>query len=210
MGNSALGRGTAIEENKVKASSGDVTPNFLDGKVGNSIKVVSNLLEVGVPSQILGDTLYFNGTNWVRQPSIAFQVFNSVAQTNIANTGADITIVLDSERFDNNGNFAANTFTAPISGYYNLSASVVLQQIDSAATGYHLVIKTSNRNYNYSIDPTVFTADSTNNITFAWSMVADMDAGDTAFLTFAQDGGTQQTDIPLQGAYFSGILVQPY
>ena len=29
MGNSAIGRGTAIEENKVKASSGDGSPDFV-------------------------------------------------------------------------------------------------------------------------------------------------------------------------------------
>jgi hypothetical protein len=46
MGNSALGRGTAIEENKVKASSGDATPGFLDAKVDNDTMIVnSNLLE---------------------------------------------------------------------------------------------------------------------------------------------------------------------
>jgi hypothetical protein len=68
MGNSALGRGTAIEENKVKASSGDGSPNYLDGKVGNSVKVVSNLLEIGFTGQAQGDVAYFNGTNWVRLP----------------------------------------------------------------------------------------------------------------------------------------------
>ena len=44
MGNSAIGRGTAIEENKVKASSGAVA-NFLDGIVDNStIQIVANQL----------------------------------------------------------------------------------------------------------------------------------------------------------------------
>lgn len=47
MGNSAIGRGTAIEENKVKASSGDGTPGFLDGKVDDStIAVVGNQIIV--------------------------------------------------------------------------------------------------------------------------------------------------------------------
>jgi hypothetical protein len=45
MGNSALGRGTAVEENKVKASSGDGTPDFLDGKVdGTTMSVVGDQL----------------------------------------------------------------------------------------------------------------------------------------------------------------------
>jgi hypothetical protein len=45
MGNSALGRGTAVEENKVKASSGDGAPDFLDGKVdGTTMTVVGDQL----------------------------------------------------------------------------------------------------------------------------------------------------------------------
>ena len=47
MGNSAIGRGTAVEENKVKASSGDGSPNFLDSKVDDStIEVASNQIIV--------------------------------------------------------------------------------------------------------------------------------------------------------------------
>jgi hypothetical protein len=43
MGNSAIGRGTAVEEQKVKASSGDATPGFLDAKVdGTTITVSAN------------------------------------------------------------------------------------------------------------------------------------------------------------------------
>jgi len=45
MGNSAIGRGTAVEDFKVKASSTDATPGFLDGKVGSGMGVVSDLLE---------------------------------------------------------------------------------------------------------------------------------------------------------------------
>ena len=46
MGTSAIGRGTAIEENKVKASSGDGSPDFLDSKVDNdTMLVVANQLE---------------------------------------------------------------------------------------------------------------------------------------------------------------------
>ena len=45
MGQSAIGRGTAVEEQKVKASSGDSSPGYLDAKVDNdTLKVVGNLL----------------------------------------------------------------------------------------------------------------------------------------------------------------------
>ena len=45
MGNSAIGRGTAVEEQKVKASSGDGSPGYLDGKVdGDTMVVTANEL----------------------------------------------------------------------------------------------------------------------------------------------------------------------
>ena len=45
MGNSALGRGTAVEENKVKASSG-ATPGFLDGIVDDdTMKIIADQLQ---------------------------------------------------------------------------------------------------------------------------------------------------------------------
>jgi hypothetical protein len=45
MGNSAIGRGTAVEEQKVKASSADASPGFLDSKVdGSTITVVGDQL----------------------------------------------------------------------------------------------------------------------------------------------------------------------
>jgi len=45
MGNSAIGRGTAVEDFKVKASSADATPGFLDGKVdGVTMNVVADQL----------------------------------------------------------------------------------------------------------------------------------------------------------------------
>jgi hypothetical protein len=45
MGNSAIGRGTAVEEQKVKASSGDSSPGFLDAKVdGVTMNVVADQL----------------------------------------------------------------------------------------------------------------------------------------------------------------------
>lgn len=46
MGTSAIGRGTAIEENRVKASSGDGSPDFLDGKIGSSMQMISDLMHV--------------------------------------------------------------------------------------------------------------------------------------------------------------------
>ena len=133
----------------------------------------------------------------------AFQVLPSANQSDIAiNTWT--TIVLDSERFDVGGNFAGNTFTAPVTGKYMLTFSVRLENVDAAANHYYLALQTSNEIY-YNI----FTIPGTVDVPYLskeMSIVADMDASDTAYLRFYQSGGTAQTDIDLQ-SWFSGYLL---
>ena len=133
----------------------------------------------------------------------AFQVLPSANQSDIAiNTWT--TIVLDSERFDVGGNFAGNTFTAPVTGKYMLTFSVRLENVDAAANHYYLALQTSNEIY-YNI----FTIPGTVDVPYLskeMSIVADMDASDTAYLRFYQSGGTAQTDIDIQ-SWFSGYLL---
>ena len=94
-------------------------------------------------------------------------------------------------------------FVAPVTGRYQLSASIRLADVDSAAAYYQLLIKTSNREYNQIFDPD-FGQDAVH-WTLTLSILADMDASDTAYVSLAQSGGTQQTDITTY-SYFSGYL----
>lgn len=135
----------------------------------------------------------------------AFQVQNSVAQSNFLTGG--VTITLDTEIFDQSSDFATNAFTAPITGRYYLSVSVALGSIDTAGVSYQLRLITSNRTYTSYLDPTQFAADITGNVTLSLSVLADMDSADTVSVTIYQDAGTAQTDIPATGgANFSGYL----
>jgi hypothetical protein len=140
-----------------------------------------------------------------KQP--AFLATPATAQNNIALNTA-VTVVLGTEVFDNNGDFASNTFTAPVTGKYQLSMLVGLQQLDSGHTFSGANIITSNRNYLFTIDNAAdFSQDfSENPFSTTLSILADMDAGDTAHLTVQCQGGTQQTDI-YTGSFFSGYLV---
>jgi len=125
-----------------------------------------------------------------RQP--AFLAYNSASDTNIA-LNSWVGIDFDTEAFDNNNNFASDTFTAPKSGLYLLSTNVTIQELDAAATLYRARINTSNRMYVSYIDPN-YSAD-LNYYTFSITAVADMDKGDTASVEVYQTGGTQQTDV---------------
>ena len=134
----------------------------------------------------------------------AFQVNNSSTQSNISiNTGT--TIVFNQEIIDKGGNFASNTFTAPVTGSYFLGLKANLQTVDSAADYYRLRLATANRNYDFFLDPD-FGQDPAL-WTLSITMVCDMDASDTAQGNFYQAGGTAQTDLRGPECQFYGFLI---
>jgi hypothetical protein len=160
----------------------------------------------------LADNFAFTGTvTGAGRQEIAFQATPAAAQLNMAN---DTTIVLATEIFDVGSNFASNTFTAPVTGKYQLNASIRLQNVDSASTYIYLQINTANRDYY-----TVFSAPDqyvpgagggfdTPYLNLSISVIADMDANDGAVMKFGYDGGTQQVDTSNSGGtVFSGALV---
>jgi cytoskeletal protein CcmA (bactofilin family) len=133
----------------------------------------------------------------------AFQAHPSSAQSNIA-TDTAVTIVFGTEVFDVGANFASNTFTAPVTGKYQLNLHMQLGAVDSAAAFYQIQLITSNKSYNLTIAP-VFSADAPY-WGIAHSVLADMDASDTAIIKIYQNTGTAQTDIDTS-TNFSGYLV---
>jgi len=133
----------------------------------------------------------------------AFLAINASQQNNIA-VGSDVTVVFGTEVFDQGGNFATNTFTAPIAGKYQLQTTLRVQTIDAASAYYYVLTKTTLRNYIYIIDPD-FGQDNVY-LPFSMSVLANMDAGDTAFIAIYQASGTSQSDVNTISS-FSGYLV---
>ena len=156
--------------------------------------------------RILGDSttvLQMVDTGAVIAPAQpAFLVQPSATQSNIT-TGSAVTVVFGTEIFDQGGDFASNTFTAPVSGRYQLNYAIELENVDTAATYYYIVLKTSNRDYNVNLTPG-FSSD-LSYYSMTYSVLADMDASDTAYVQLAQSGGTAQTDINANSK-FSGFL----
>ena len=134
----------------------------------------------------------------------AFSVNPASIQSNIA-INSQVTIVFGTEVFDVGSNFASNTFTAPVTGKYQLNLSLRLQNADSAASFYQVRFLTSNRSYIISFDLSDLSGDPS-----LWSegfsVLADMDASDTVSIAFFQGNGTAQTDIHPE-SYFTGYLV---
>ena len=139
-----------------------------------------------------------------KQP--AFLARPASTQSNIP-INAVTTVVLGTEVFDQNADFASNTFTAPVTGKYQFTAALYCSQLDVDTAYYQLELRTSNRVYYDIISMDGHDADLGNHI-FKLTVLADMDASDTAFLVFnLPNSGAAQMDIggPNNGQ-FSGYL----
>ena len=165
------------------------------------IKDTSGIANTVAPSDVKM-TIDSNGAvTTPNQP--AFSVKKTSDQTNIA-VDSNVTIVFDSERFDQNADFASNTFTAPVTGKYQLNVHLYFQNVDDAHTYVQVKLNTSNVSYQAVNDP-----DHGQDIvyfTVVISQLADMDANDTASVTVRLASGAAQTDLATD-SYFSGYLV---
>jgi len=136
----------------------------------------------------------------------AFLATLGTAVTNIPTDNSSARVAFNTEVFDQNSDYNVNgVFTAPVTGKYQLQTAIYFQNLDSAATYYIVYITTSN-SIQYSILHPKFAAD-LNQYNVNFSILADMDAGDTATVDIIQNGGTAQTDIANdKSTNFSGYL----
>ena len=136
----------------------------------------------------------------------AFSVVPASDQDDATGNGTLATVVFGTEIFDKNADFASNTFTAPVTGSYFLSASVTIHDVDANFTTGRLRITTSNRAYMYEFDPA-------ENISgagvgsYSATVLADMDAADTAHVTIILYDSTKTVDIQVNGTFFQGYLM---
>ena len=128
------------------------------------------------------------------QPAVL--VTKSTSQLNIA-VNANTTHTFDSEVFDVGGDFASNTFTAPVTGKYLVCLQIRWQNIPTNINYIQTYLATSNGTRYMGLFGSG--ADWFNNDCDYYreseSAVIDMDAGDTFTVISTQSGGTQATDI---------------
>ena len=134
----------------------------------------------------------------------AFLARATSEQSNIA-INSYVTVVLGTEVFDQGSNFASNTFTAPVTGKYQFNWAVELANVPIDSVYIFATLTTSNRAYRTIIDPESYDASPTH-LSLNGAALADMDAGDTAYMTLYQGAGTAQVDIATE-TYLSGYLV---
>ena len=135
----------------------------------------------------------------------AFLVQPTSTQTNVA-VGTQTTMVFGTEIFDQNGDFASNTFTAPVTGRYQMNVSVFAQQVNAGYQYFEIMLVMSNRTLRHSSTPNKF-MDSDSSYHYDFSLLVDMDANDTAVVKAnIPNQDSAQVDLH-QYSTFSGYLV---
>jgi hypothetical protein len=137
--------------------------------------------------------------NEVTMPSQpAFLAFNSVQDNDVTGNGAQYTVVFDTEIFDQNSDYntGTGTFTAPVTGRYQINWNVGISDLTAAMTSVLMRVPTSNRNYDgpqWNIG-TARTASNSGDLNM--SFLCDMDAADTATFTIGvYNGGGNTADV---------------
>ena len=153
------------------------------------------------------EAMAINNAGVVTKPlQPAFNVHKSITQNDIP-VASDTLITWGTEVYDVGSNFASNTFTAPVTGKYFLKAGIRVDNMD-AVHYYNFYILTSNRRYqdihsysSLSADPAYWS--------FSMTVLADMDAGDTATVGIYQATGSTHTDIATDASrsFFHGYLL---
>jgi len=199
---------------KTDAHFGDYTLEFFATSIAGDlagIQTRTTPLRIGT---IDADDLYFITTsldrfridasgNVTKANNPAFLVRADGTQINIVE-GVETTVAWGTEIFDIGGHFATPNFTAPVTGSYLLSCGLYLGNADSASLALVMKLITTARTYISRFQPDSMVADDT--ITMNLTVVADMVAGNTAYVTIEQAGGANQMDVDVV-SWFSGALL---
>ena len=135
------------------------------------------------------------------QPAFSAKVASQI--NNFAING-NVGVGFGTEIFDQNADYNTNgNFTAPVTGRYLLNMNLNFNAYPDDNNYLWTGIVTSNRTYYLVLNPPNASPNYEN---ATGSVLADMDANDTAYVFVLQSGGTAQTDI-LVDSFFSGHLV---
>ena len=144
------------------------------------------------------------GTMMVSGNMPAFSATKSASQT--VTSGVFTTITFDVKQFDTNNNFASNTFTPTVAGYYQINLSVYCS---SSATTTRLIAQLLKNGGSYRFGTDVTQATGSESRSFV-STVVYMN-GTTDYLTAAAlpiGTGTVNFGNNIDNTCFSGVLVR--
>jgi hypothetical protein len=165
------------------------------------------------PSGTAGNDITFtermridNAGNVTKPTNVYFSLSMTTGPTNVTGDGTAYTVVWDTELYDIGSNCSGGVFTAPVTGKYLLTTSVQLSGW-SDQTYFTPSIFTSNRTYfGYHAGDV---AEGGTNQSHPVTVIADMDAGDTATSRVSVGGGSKVIDINTSAvaSWFHGTLL---
>lgn len=147
------------------------------------------------------------------ETDISFFAYLNTTRNNVTGNGTTYDIVYDAESYDTMSSFDTGTgiFTAPFSGKYLLTVGMQVNELSDSTTDFFSLIETSNRNYQIFRGNAGVIRLGGSFFGFSSSIIADMEASDTAFvsITATQSGGLV-ADLPSGETinFFSGKLLR--
>lgn len=166
----------------------------------------SDVLQIGTTAIDTSTMWQATSAGEITQPlQPSFLVTDGTGATDVTGDGTDYTELWPTEIYDQGSDFSSNTFTAPVTGRYLLAVNVELVNVLTTHQNRRVRITTSNRIYqNIQNSALAFTREGQ-----GLTVVADMDAGDTAIVTVSVDNSTKTVDILNDDTsnFFSGSLI---
>ena len=139
------------------------------------------------------------------QPAFLARIQDGSPMEDVA-INSELVVQFNEEIYDQNSDYNNSnyTFTAPVTGKYQFNIRLYLLNVPSNTTYIYFQLVTSNRTYMLQIND----VDSDQAYDFlGGSILADMDASDTAQVKFYQPNGSQTTHIHHGQTWFNGYLV---
>ena len=120
--------------------------------------------------------------------------------------GAEQTVLFDTERFDQGANFASSTFTAPVTGKYQLNVNMSLINLSGTTEFYCYILADGATYFLDEVNPTAIIA---TGYSFSGTVLVSMTAASTAVVkTFGSGGTSTYTIFAGNGnSTFSGTLL---
>lgn len=164
-------------------------------------------VDIGAASSM---TRAFGKLQALEQP--AFLAYSNAEQL-IPLSTTNLTASFGTEIFDTNLNFNSSTsiFTAPVGAKYLFCAGIKINNVQVTASYYQVDLLTSNKKLRIAISAPLYVTSPTAGtyMTLNGSVIADMDASDTACVLVTQNGGLSKanTEISQLATFFSGYML---
>ena len=215
-----------VQNNSINKKTEDLVINkaagdpFVNFQIGGADKFTlgvddtdSDMLKITTGASPSAGTTYWNMTSAGERTmplQSAFFCYMSASAANLTGDSTNATAVFNLERWDQNADFDTGTytFTAPVTGKYYVGAN-----LNTYGFNAHTLLRAffATSNYGYRTFQYVNGANipAGSSISTPFSFVCDMDAADTAYISFIVDGGTKViSQAADQGvSYFSMALI---